>query len=70
MPDPKDLSPKKRAALLGCVKGKNQAWSKKHNGRKVPSAVRRRHFSECARSTGVENSEMMRKSVDQWLARR
>jgi hypothetical protein len=56
MPDPDKLSPKKRAALLGCVKNKNKAWSKRHNGKKVPAKIQRAHFSSCAKSTGVENS--------------
>jgi len=54
MPNPDRLSPEKRKALLGCVKRKNEKWSKDHNGRKVPARVSKRHFSECAKSTETE----------------
>ena len=54
MPDVKRLSPDKRKKLLGCVKGKNQAWSKKHNGKKVPARVSRNHYRQCSREQGYD----------------
>lgn len=55
MPDVEKLNEKDRAALLGCVKGKNEKWSADNDGNEVPADLNQRYFTECAESLGLEN---------------
>jgi len=57
MPNIKDLAPKDRQRLLGCVANKNSKWrkeNKKTDNDKVPQEVNQKHYSECAKDLGLE----------------
>ena len=54
MPNVKKLSPENKKKLLGCVKGKNKSWSKKHGGKRVPQRINQEHFKQCSRDLGFD----------------